>query len=213
MKSVICQLPWKLRTTMCFYHSIFIFKIIPIFRIIFIFEIILVFKIMIVIRFQIWFLIKFELQKREWVWLRLYFLQAIWLLHYKYWSHSMWKRGDPKIIGGTKAENVGTPEAEKGTQKQSKDRKINPKKTEKKSRENRAKNPEQRNNTQREWEERNTAYIENCHRHSLHLCRHPCTKKTPKPVTESRHLHHHLRSSWKNKAYGHRSKKKQRERS
>jgi hypothetical protein len=34
----------------------------------------------------------------------------------------------PKIIGGTKAENVSTPEAEKGTQKQSKDRKINPKK-------------------------------------------------------------------------------------
>jgi hypothetical protein len=55
--------------------------------------------------------------------------------------------------------------------------KINPK-TEKKSRENRAKKkPEQRNNTQREGEERNPAYIENCHRHYLHLCRHPCTKK------------------------------------
>ena len=51
------KLPWKLRTIMCFCHSIFIFKIIPIFKIIFIFEIILVFKIMIVIRFQIWFLI------------------------------------------------------------------------------------------------------------------------------------------------------------
>jgi len=45
MKSVICQLAWKLRTTMCFCHSIFIFKII------------LIFKIMIVIFFQIWFLI------------------------------------------------------------------------------------------------------------------------------------------------------------
>ena len=39
----------------------------------------------------------------------------------------------PKIIGGTKAENVSTPEAEKGTQKRRKDRKINPKKQRKKA--------------------------------------------------------------------------------
>jgi hypothetical protein len=61
---------------MCFCHSIFIFKIIPIFKIIFIFEIILVFKIRIVIRFQIWFLIKFQLQRRELVWLKLGFSHA-----------------------------------------------------------------------------------------------------------------------------------------
>ena len=46
---------------MCFCYSILIFKIIPIF------------KIMIVIRFQIWFLIKFKLQRREWVSLKLCF--------------------------------------------------------------------------------------------------------------------------------------------
>ena len=86
------KLPWKLRTTMCFCHSIFIFKIIPIFKIIFIFEIILIFKIMIVIRFQIWFLIKFKLQRREWVWLKLGFSHAKELWHYKYRSQGMKKR-------------------------------------------------------------------------------------------------------------------------
>jgi len=87
MKSMICQLTWKLRTTMCFCHSIFIFKIILIFKIIF------VFKIMILICFQIWFLIKFKLQRREWVWLKLGFSQANGLLHYKYWSQCMQKEG------------------------------------------------------------------------------------------------------------------------
>ena len=78
---------------MCFCHSIFIFKIIPILKIILIFEIILVFKIMIVIRFQIWFLIKFKLQRREWVWLKLDFSHAKGLWHYKYRSQGMKKRG------------------------------------------------------------------------------------------------------------------------
>jgi hypothetical protein len=86
MKSVICQLVWKLGTTMCFCHSILIFKIISIFRII------LVFKIMIVIRFQIWLLIKFKLQRREWVWLKLCFSHAMRLLYYKYISQGMHKR-------------------------------------------------------------------------------------------------------------------------
>jgi hypothetical protein len=51
--------------------------------------------------------------------------------------------------------------------------KINPKteKTEHK------KKPEQRNNTRREGEERNPAYIENCSCYCLHLCRRPCIKK------------------------------------
>jgi len=89
MKSVICQLPWKLRTTMCFFHSIFIFKIIPIF------EIILVFKIMIVIRFQIWFLIKFKLQRREWVWLKLGFSHAKGLYTINT-DLRVWKRGTIK---------------------------------------------------------------------------------------------------------------------
>jgi hypothetical protein len=92
MKSVICQLPWKLRTIMCFCHSILIFRIIPIFKIIFIFEIILVFKIMIIIRFQIWFLIKFKLQRKEWVWLKLGFSHAKRLWHYKYRSQRKKKR-------------------------------------------------------------------------------------------------------------------------
>jgi len=151
-------------------------------------------------------------KKKEWVWLRLYFLQAIGLLHYKYWSQSMWKKKTKNHWRNQGRERKHTRGGKRNPKTEQRP-KNQPKKIEKKSRENRAKNPEQRNNTQREWEERNTAYIENCHRHSLHLCRHPCTKKTPKPVTESRHLHHHLRSSWKNKAYGHRSKKKQRERS
>jgi len=47
---------------------------------------------MIVIYFQIWFLIKFKLQRREWVWLKLYFIHAIRLLHYKYISWCMKKR-------------------------------------------------------------------------------------------------------------------------
>jgi len=84
--------PWKLRTTMCFYHSIFIFKIIPIF------EIILIFKIMIVIRFQIWFLIKFKLQKKEWVWLKLGFSQAKGLWYYKYRSQGMKNEGEGETI-------------------------------------------------------------------------------------------------------------------
>ncbi|KAL9381032.1 hypothetical protein Peur_026689 [Populus x canadensis] len=40
-----------------------------------------------------------------------------------------------------------------------------------------AKTPEQRNNTQREGEERNPVYTENCSRYCLHLCRRPCIKK------------------------------------
>jgi hypothetical protein len=87
MKSVICQLAWKLGTTMCFCHYIIIFKIIPIFKII------LVFKIMIVIRFQIWFLIKFKFQRREWVWLKLCFSHTKGLWHYKYRSQCMHKGG------------------------------------------------------------------------------------------------------------------------
>jgi len=81
MKSVICQLAWKLGTTMYFCHSILIFKIIHIF------------KIMIVIHFQIWFLIKFKLQKREWVWLKLCFSHAKGLWHYKYRSQWCKRRG------------------------------------------------------------------------------------------------------------------------
>jgi hypothetical protein len=98
MKSVICQLAWKLGTTMYFCHSILIFKIIPIFKKI------LVFKIMIVIHFQIWFLIKFKLQKREWVWLKFCFSHAKGLWHYKY--RPQWcKRGggeDKKTLEGNK---------------------------------------------------------------------------------------------------------------
>jgi len=86
MKNVICKLAWKLGITMCFCHSILIFKIIPILKII------LVFKIMIVIRFQIWFLIKFKLQRREWVWLKLCFSHAKGLLYYKYRSQCMHKK-------------------------------------------------------------------------------------------------------------------------
>jgi hypothetical protein len=47
---------------------------------------------MIVIRFQIWFLIKFKLQRREWVWLKLGFSHAKELWHYKYRSQGMKKR-------------------------------------------------------------------------------------------------------------------------
>jgi len=75
MKSVICQLAWKLEITMCFYHYIIIFKI------------------MIVIRFQIWFLIKFKFQRREWVWLKLCFSHTKRLWHYKYRSQCMHKGG------------------------------------------------------------------------------------------------------------------------
>jgi len=85
MKSVICQLAWKLRTSIYFCHSILIFKII------------LVFKIMIVIRFQIWFLIKFKLQKREWVWLKLCFSHAKGLWHYKYRPQWCKRGGGEKI--------------------------------------------------------------------------------------------------------------------
>jgi len=49
---------------------------------------------MIVIHFQIWFLIKFKLQKREWVWLKLGFSQAKGLWHYKYRSQGMKKGGE-----------------------------------------------------------------------------------------------------------------------
>jgi len=67
---------------MCFCHSILTFKII------------FVFKIMIVIRFRIWFLIKFKLQRREWVWLKRCFSHAKGLWHYKYRSQCMHKGGD-----------------------------------------------------------------------------------------------------------------------
>jgi len=93
MKSVICQLAWKLGTTMCFCHSILIFKIIPIF------------KIMIVIRFQIWFLIKFKLQKKEWIWLKLCFSHAKGLWHYKYRSQYMQKKEEDDIEKKNKGEN------------------------------------------------------------------------------------------------------------
>jgi len=44
---------------------------------------------MIIIRVQIWFLIKFKLQKKEWIWLKLGFSHAKGLWHYKYRSQGM----------------------------------------------------------------------------------------------------------------------------
>jgi len=87
--------------------------------------------------------------------------------------------------------------------------KHNPKKIQSQERKTRAKTkaktPEQRNNTQREGEERNPVYTENCSRYCLHLCRRPCIKKTQhktqipnwkeKPAPSS--VHHH--KDWESK--------------
>jgi len=58
----------------------------------------------------------------------------------------------------------------------------------------------ERNNTQREGEERKPSYTDNCPRHCLHLCRHPCTKEnTQNKLTAGRHHLLSFKSCWENK--------------
>jgi len=126
-------------------------------------------------------------------------------------AHHLWRQGHQTFSGFIKARE--RPGKEGGIleekPRKTEHTKHNPKKIQSQERKTGAKTkvktPEQRNNTQREGEERNPVYTENCSRYCLHLCRRPCIKKTQhktqipnwkeKPAPSS--VHHH--KDWESK--------------